>query len=95
MSFKKEATDKLNKYIPGTEQVFSSMEIHPPSDPALRKTFEQTLSLARQYLDDSKHYLGKDDLVTSLICIAYCEGIVDACRNLGWLKYKWPDEPSV
>jgi hypothetical protein len=95
MTFEKDATKKLNKYIPGTELVFKTMEVSPPGDPELNKKFEKTLSLSRQYLDDSKHYLDKGDFITSLICIAYCEGIIDACRNLGWLKYRWPDEPNI
>lgn len=94
MTFEKEATVKLNRYIAGTDYVFSVMEVLPPGELGLRKRFEEALALSKQYLQDSKYYLGRNDLVTSLVCIAYCEGIIDACRKLGWLKYRWEDEPA-
>jgi len=94
MTFEEEATAKLNKYIPGTDRVFKAMAVFPPVEQGLRKKFEETVALSKQYLEDSKYYLSKGDLVTSLVCIAYCEGIIDACRKLGWLSYKWEDEPA-
>jgi hypothetical protein len=94
MTFENEATAKLNRYITGTDHVFASMEVSYPTDMLLKKRFEEALALSRQYLEDSKYYLGRKDLVTSLVCIAYCEGIIDACRKLGWLKYRWEDEPD-
>lgn len=89
MTFEEEARKKLDSYIGGTERVFREMVVKPPADESLRKAFESNISLSRQYLADSKYYLDKDDFITALICIAYCEGLIDACRNLGWLSYEW------
>ncbi|MDD1766756.1 MAG: DUF357 domain-containing protein [Candidatus Methanomethyliaceae archaeon] len=87
--FEEEAKKKLERYIRGTEKAFREMEVIPPADAALKKSLEDNISLSKQYLEDSKHYLNKGDLITALVCIAYCEGIIDSCRNLGWLKYEW------
>lgn len=88
-SFEDEARKKLKRYMSATDRVFASMEQSPPDDPALRKKMEENISLSRIYLSDSKYYLEKGDLVTALVCIAYCEGLIDACKTLGWLKYEW------
>jgi FAD synthetase len=89
MTFEEEARKKLDRYISGTERVFREMDVKPPSDESLRKNLESNISLSRQYLADSKYYLDKGDFITALICIAYCEGLIDACKNLGWLGYEW------
>ncbi len=92
MTFEEEASRKLDRYICGTERVFSTMEQIPPADPAQRKSMEENIKLSRQYLADSKFYYGKGDLITALVCIAYSEGLLDACRNMGWLRYEWEFE---
>ncbi|MGA2573382.1 MAG: DUF357 domain-containing protein [Candidatus Methanomethylicaceae archaeon] len=89
MTFEEEARKKLDRYIGGTESVFREMRVNPPGDESLRKAVESNISLSRQYLADSKYYLDKGDFITALVCIAYCEGLIDACRNLGWLSYEW------
>jgi len=89
MTFEEEAKKKLERYIRGTDRVFKEMEVLPPADKAFKKALESNISLSKQYLEDSKHYLSKGDFITALVCIAYCEGLIDSCRNLGWLKYEW------
>lgn len=92
MTFEEEARRKLDRYIGGTERVFRTMEQIPPPDPRMKKSLEHNIELSRQYFADSKHYLGKGDLITALVCIAYSEGLIDACKNIGWLKYEWEFE---
>ncbi|MDI9644160.1 MAG: DUF357 domain-containing protein [Candidatus Verstraetearchaeota archaeon] len=89
MTLEEEARKRLERYIRATEGVFRTMEISPPDDPSLRKLMEESVELSRIYLEDSKHYFGKGDYITALVCIAYSEGIIDAFRNIGWLKYDW------
>lgn len=92
MTFEEEAKRKLNRYIGGTDRVFLKMQQRPPADPLLKKLLENNIELSKQYLADSKYYLGKGDLITALVCIAYCEGLIDACKNIGWLDYEWEFE---
>jgi hypothetical protein len=89
MTLEEEARKKLDRYIGGTERVFREMGVNHPLDESLRRALENNISLSRQYLADSKYYLDKGDFITALVCIAYCEGLIDACRNLGWLSYEW------
>ena len=87
--FEEEAKKKLDRYIKATERVFAAMEIVPPADAGLKKLMDENISASKIYLSDSKYYLEKGDPITALVCIAYCEGLIDACKNLGWLKYEW------
>lgn len=83
------AKKKIERYINYTQSVLNNMLVSPPTDPELSSKFHYNISLARQYFEDSKYYFSRGDLLTSLVCIVYCEGLLDACRNLGWLKYEW------
>lgn len=42
------------------------------------------IELARSYLTDAKYYYERGDFVTSLSCIAYAEGLLDALRTMGY-----------
>jgi FAD synthetase len=84
------AKDLLEKYIKNTEKVFEKMKIIPPNDISIRSSLEYNISLSKNYFEDSKYYFNKGEYVTGIVCIAYCEGILDACRNFGWIK--WDDE---
>jgi len=46
-------------------------------------------NLARDYLSDAKYYFSRGDYVTSLSCIAYAEGLLDALRLLGLIRSTW------
>lgn len=87
--FEEEARRKLERYIGATERVFRSMEIMPPQETCLKKLLEENIHLSKIYLEDGKHYFRKGDYITALVCIAYSEGLIDACRNMGWLRYEW------
>jgi len=89
LSFEEEARKKLERYISATERVFKTMDVSLPEDPSLRRLAEENVRLSKIYFEDSKYYFGKQDYITALVCIAYCEGIIDACRNMGWLRYEW------
>ena len=40
------------------------------------------LDLAKGYLKDARHYAKSDKAVTSLACVSYAEGLLDALRFL-------------
>ena len=44
----------------------------------LTKSQEKTVELAKQYYEDSKYYLDKDDFFTAFGCINYAHGLLDA-----------------
>ena len=41
------------------------------------------LQLARQYCEDTKYFLGKNDYVTAFGSINYAHGLIDAFRKKG------------
>ncbi len=82
--------EKTGRYIDTTEKILQKMESSLPEEKMLRTKAKETVELAKQYLKDADHYRSKKDYGTSLTCIAYAEGLLDALRNLGWLKYEWP-----
>ncbi|MEM4486806.1 MAG: DUF357 domain-containing protein [Zestosphaera sp.] len=49
----------------------------------------EIVGLAGLYLKDAKHYFSVGDYVTSLSCIAYSEGLIDALRMLGSVEVEW------
>ncbi|AWR95015.1 DUF357 domain-containing protein [Acidianus brierleyi] len=57
------------KYIEGMEKRLKNINM---------PEFQKILDLARQYTDDAKYYLEKGDEETSLVDIAYAEGLLDA-----------------
>ncbi len=48
------------------------------------------LSYASDYLEDAKYYKVQGNLETSLTSVAYCEGLLDALRLIGAVKFEWP-----
>jgi len=78
-----------SKYIQKTERVFEELKmirgfIHPDAD-AVREVINE----AKRYLEDSKYYLERKRFETSLTSIAYCEGLLDALRMLGFIEFSW------
>ncbi len=80
---KKTAIEKVMKYITGLEKVLIQIK---PSE----KT-KEVIELAKCYLSDAKYYLyEKGDWFTSLACVAYGEGLLDALKILGLTDIRWP-----
>ena len=50
----------------------------------------KVLRWAADYLEDAKYYKAQGKLETSLTSVAYCEGLLDALRLLGAVKFEWP-----
>jgi hypothetical protein len=41
-------------------------------------------------LEDAKYYKDQKRFETSLTSVAYCEGLLEALRLLGAVKFEWP-----
>ena len=54
------------------------------------KEVKSLLENVSAYLRDSKYYLEVGDVDTSLVSVAYAEGLLDAARLLGHLSFEWP-----
>jgi len=78
-----------SEYIRKTERVFEELrKAEGPGSPepnGARKVVEE----ARRYLQDAKYYLEQRRFETSLASVAYCEGLLDALRMLGFVEFSW------
>jgi hypothetical protein len=82
----------LAKYIDSAEQVFRDISVSEVSLTVDVKSVKEILSFAKCYLDDARFYMEKEKHEVGLTSIAYCEGLLDALRMLGAVKFKWPEK---
>ena len=84
--------DILDRYINGVKNVFREMKILGESRGMSNRELNLALEWARNYYDDSIAFKLKGDLVSSLIAIAYCEGILEGLRLRKFVDFKWEGE---
>ena len=83
-----------SKYIRNTERVFSELKLAQDVVVIDEEKIKSIIESARRYLDDSKYYEKENRMETSLASVAYCEGLLDALRQLGVVEFTWPtNEP--
>jgi FAD synthetase len=79
-----------SKYIVSAEKVLKEMrrvkDVITVNDESVNKIIEY----ATAYLADAKYYKAQKRFETSLTSIAYCEGLLDALKLLGAVKFEWP-----
>jgi len=80
----------VSKYIVSAEKVLSKMERVKGSGVVDEGDVEKTVEHVRAYLEDAKYYKAQKRFETSLTSVAYCEGLLDALRLLGLVKFEWP-----
>jgi FAD synthetase len=78
------------KYIVSAEQVLNELcqtkgPINVPEENVVN-----ILDYITNYLEDAKYYKEQKKFETSLTSVAYCEGLLDALRLLGAVKFEWP-----
>jgi len=84
----------VSKYIVSAEHAVHVLEIVKPSDIDM-KEISKVLDLAKAYLEDSKYYRDKKRFEVSLASVAYCEGLLDALKMLGAVKFEWSMKRKV
>jgi hypothetical protein len=78
------------KYIGSAEKVIKELQKITMPIAMTEAAVSDVLSWAANYLEDAKYYRLEGKLETSLTSIAYCEGLLDALRLLGAVKFEWP-----
>ncbi len=82
--------DKLiTKYIRSADRVLKEIGNIPTSIHLKEEEAKTVFDWAKRYLEDAKYYQEKGKLQTSLTSVAYCEGLLDALRLLGAVKFSW------
>lgn len=79
----------VEKYIKNTQEAFRQMQ---EIDNMQREEAEKVLDYAKRYLDDAIYYRDQKRFETALASIAYCEGLLDALKLLGMVKFQWATE---
>jgi FAD synthetase len=84
-----------SKYIASAERVFSEIRITESSLNLDVNRVEKVVKFAKAYLYDAKYYKDKKKIEVSLASVAYCEGLLDALKLLGAVKFEWPAKRKV
>ena len=84
----------VSKYIASAEHVLGNMQLVEGSLKVSTEEIKKTIEYARAYLDDAKYYRKVQKLDVGLASIAYCEGLLDALRLLGAVKFEWSTKPE-
>ena len=80
----------VTKYILSAEKVVKEMQRTKGPLTVTEECVDNVLDYVTAYLEDAKYYKAQEKLETSLTSIAYCEGLLDALRLLGVVKFEWP-----
>jgi len=78
------------KYIGSTERVLRNMETVENSINIDEENIRKVVEYVRAYLEDAKYYRDRKEFEVSLASVAYCEGLLDALKLLGAVKFEWP-----
>lgn len=80
----------VSKYISSAEHVFDEIEFTEIIQELSADRVTRVVESAKAYLQDAKYYKDKKRFEVSLASVAYCEGLLDALRMLGAVKFEWP-----
>ena len=79
----------VSKYITSAEHAFDEMVIAENCANLDANCVKEVVESARAYLEDAKYYKGRNRFEVSLASVAYCEGLLDALKMLGALRFEW------
>jgi len=80
----------VSKYVASTEKVLEEMQRTEGSTSVAEDRIDNILGYVTAYLEDAKYYRDQKKFETSLTSVVYCEGLLDALRLLGVVKFEWP-----
>ncbi len=78
------------KYIGSAEKVLEEIQRTKGGITVGEAGVDEILGYVTAYLEDAKYYKDQKRFETSLTSVAYCEGLLDALRLLGAVKFEWP-----
>jgi len=78
-----------SKYIRSAEKVLNDLQRTRAQVSVSEEDVVKVLRWASDYLEDAKYYKAQGKFETSLTSVVYCEGLLDALRLLGAVKFEW------
>ncbi len=79
---KESASDRTAKYVEATSASLKRLKTNRLPATVAQTQYEYVIEMVRGYVKDARHYAEKRKPVTSLACIAYAEGLLDALKFL-------------
>jgi len=79
---KESASERTVKYVEATSASLRRMKPRKLPASVVQRQFDYVLEMVRGYVKDARHYAENRKPVTSLACIAYAEGLLDALKFL-------------
>jgi hypothetical protein len=83
---------RVSKYVSSAKQVLEHIEVAGTPMTVDTSGVERIVDYARDYLMDAEYYREKEKFEVSLTSVAYCEGLLDALRLLGVVRFEWPGQ---
>jgi FAD synthetase len=80
----------VSKYVGSTEHVLRNIEAVEDSINIDGQSIRKVVEYVKAYLEDAKYYRDRKKFEVSLASVAYCEGLLDALKLLGAVKFEWP-----
>jgi FAD synthetase len=83
-----------SKYIISAEKVLGEIEVVRASTSLDSSVVSKVVEHAKAYLEDARYYKSEGRFEVSLASVAYCEGLLDALRLVGAVRFEWPTRPK-
>ena len=80
----------ISRYVASAEHAFGELEVAGVCMNLEANNIKRVVEFAKAYLEDAKYYKDKKKFEVSLASVAYCEGLLDALRLLGAVRFEWP-----
>ncbi len=81
------ASDRTSKYIEAASASLKRLQVKGLPATVKEPQVRHVLEMAQGYVKDARHYAEKQKPVTSLACVAYAEGLLDAIRFLELVEF--------
>lgn len=79
----------VSKYIASAEHALNKLKFAKGSLCLSKNSIQTVVESAKAYLQDAKYYRDSKRFEVSLASVAYCEGLLDALKMLGAVKFEW------
>lgn len=80
----------VSRYIASAERVLDKLEMVENCSRITKDSVLGVVEAAKAYLQDAKYYRDEGRFEVSLASVAYCEGLLDAIKMLGAVRFEWP-----
>ena len=84
---KEDASERARKYLETTSTALKRLKIRNLPATVPESLLNHVLELVKSYIIDSRHYSENNKPVTSLACVAYAEGLLDAAKFLELVEF--------